>query len=133
MDSNLVVALIIALGRAVRRLLCPARSGAKLMIGAAGDLTRTRSELMAENALLRRSIKRPRLHRDDRVLLLALARLTRRWRDALHVVSPETLLRWHRDLFKIVWRRKSLPRGLPKRLAPEVVTLVQAMAKDNVL
>jgi len=65
-DSNLVAALIIALGRAVRRLLRPARSGAKLMIGAAGDLTRTRSELMAENALLRqqlivlrRSIKRP--------------------------------------------------------------------------
>jgi putative transposase len=139
-DSNLVAALIIALGRAVRRLLRPARSGAKLMIGAVGDLTRTRSELMAENALLRqqlivlrRSIKRPRLHRDDRVLLLALARLTRRWRDALHVVSPETLLRWHRDLFKIVWRRKSLPRGQPKRLAPEVVTLIQAMAKDNVL
>ena len=140
MDSNLVAALIIALGRAVRRLLRPARSGAKLMIGAAGDLTRTRSELMAENALLRqqlivlrRSIKRPRLHRDDRVLLLALARLTRRWRDALHVVSPETLLRWHRGPFKIVWRRKSLPRGQPKRLAPEVVTLIQAMAKDNVL
>lgn len=140
MDSNLVAALIIALGRAVRRLLRPARSGAKLMIGAAGDLTRTRSELMAENALLRqqlivlrRSIKRPRLHRDDRVLLLALARLTRRWRDALHVVSPETLLRWHRDLFKIVWRRKSLSGGQPKRLAPEVVTLIQAMAKDNVL
>ena len=83
--------------------------------------------------MLRRSIKRPRLHRDDRVLLLALARLTRRWPDALHVVSPETLLRWHRDLFKIVWRRKSLPRGQPKRLAPEVVTLIRAMAKDNVL
>ena len=49
------------------------------------------------------------------------------------MVSPETLLRWHRDLFKIVWRRKSRPRGQPKRLAPEIVTLIQAMAKDNVL
>ncbi len=138
MDSKPVVALIIVLGQAVRRLLRPARSGAKLMVGAADDLTRTRSELMAENALLRqqlivlrRSVERPRLHRDDRVLL-ALARLTRRWRDALHVVSPETLLRWHRDLFKIIWRRKSRPRGQPKRLAPEIVSLIQAMAKDNV-
>ena len=51
----------------------------------------------------------------------------------MHVVSPETLLRWQRDLFKIVWRRKSLPRGQLKRLAPEIVTLIQAMAKDNVL
>jgi putative transposase len=139
-DSNLIAALIIALGRALRRLLRPARSTAMLMIGAAGDLTRTRSQLIAENALLRqqlivlrRSVERPRLHRDDRVLLLALARLTRRWRDALHVVNPDTLLRWYRDLFKILWRRKSRPRAQPKRLAPEIVTLIQAMAKDNVL
>jgi hypothetical protein len=111
-----------------------------LVIGTAGDLTRTRSELLAENAMLRqqvivlrRSIKQPRLHRDDRLLLLALARLTRRWRDALHGVSPEALLRWHRDLFKIVWRRKSRPRGQPRRLAPEIVTLIQAIAKDNML
>ena len=140
MDSNLVAALVMALGRAVQRLLRPARSGATLGIGAAGDLTRTRSELLAENALLRqqvivlrRSIGRPRLHRDDRLVLLALARLNRRWRDTLRVVSPETLLRWHRDLFKIIWRRKSRPHGQPKRLAPEIVTLIQAMAKHNVL
>ncbi|MCP5041004.1 MAG: hypothetical protein GY944_08225, partial [bacterium] len=99
-DSHRIVALIITLVRAVQRLLRPARSGGRLVIGAAGDLTRTRSELLAENALLRqqvlvlrRNIDRPRLHRDDRLLLLALARLTRRWRDAMHVVSPETLLR----------------------------------------
>ncbi len=74
MDSNLVAALITALGRALRRLLRPARAGANLMVGAAGGLTRKRSELMAENALvrqqliaLRRSIARPRLHHDDRV------------------------------------------------------------------
>ncbi len=83
MDSNLVAALIIALGRVVRRLLRPARSTAKLMLGAAGDITRMRSEFMAKNALLRqqpivlrRSVERPRLHRDACVLLLALARLT---------------------------------------------------------
>ncbi len=129
-----------ALVRVAQRLLRPARSAAEVGIGAAGDLTRTRSELMAENALLpqqlivlRRRIEHPRLHRDDRLLLLALARLTRRWRDALHVVSPETLLRWHRDLFKILWRRKSRRRGQPKRLAPEIVTLIQVMAKDNIL
>ncbi len=87
MDSKLLAALVIAHGRAVQRLLRPARSAAKLMIGAAGDLTRTRSAIVAENALLRqqlivlrRSIERPRLHHDERVLLLARARLTRRWR-----------------------------------------------------
>ncbi len=140
MDSNLAAALFIALGRALQRLLRPARSAAGVGIGAAWDLTRTRSELLAENALLRqqvillrRSIRRPQVHHDDRLLLLILARLCRRWRDTLHVVNPETLLRWHRDLFKFVWRRRSRSRGQPRRLAPEVVMLIQAMAKDNVL
>jgi len=55
-ESNLVTAVIIALGQALRRLLPPARFGAKLLIGAAGDLTRSRSELMAENALLRQQL-----------------------------------------------------------------------------
>jgi putative transposase len=132
--------LIAALVRVVQCLLRPAHSAVAVGIGAARDLTRTRSELLAENALLRqqvivlrRSVERPRLHHDDRLLLLILARLCRRWRDALHLVNPETLLRWHRDLFKIVWTRRSRPRGRPKRLAPEIVTLIQAMAKDNVL
>ena len=104
MDSNLVAALIIALERAISRLLLrAARPGAKLLIGAAGDLTRPWSELMAENALLRQQLivlrrrrEWPRLHHDERVLLLARARLPRRWRDALYVVRPETLLPWHR-------------------------------------
>lgn len=78
----------------------------------------TRSELMAENALLRkqvmmlrRSIRLPRVHHDDRLLLLILARTWRRWQDTLHVVKPDTLLGWHRDLFKFAWRRKSRTRG----------------------
>jgi len=134
------LALIGALIQVVQCLLRPARSAAKVGIGAARDLTRTRSELLAENALLRqqvivlrRSIRRPRVHHDDRLLLLILARLCPRWWDALHVVNPEALLRWHRDLFKFVWRRRSRPKGQPMRLAPEVVTLIQAMAKDNAL
>jgi len=71
-DSNLVAALIIALVRALRRLLRPACSPAKLMIGAAGDLTSTRSELMAEIALLRQ-LKSP-----------SAATRLRAWESALH-------------------------------------------------
>ena len=124
-------ALIGALTQVCRSLLRPARSATNVAIGAARDLTRTRSELLAENALLRqqvivlrRSIGRPRFHHDDRLLLLILARPCSQWRDTMHVIKPETLLRRHRDLFKIVWRRKSRPRGQPRRLAPEIVTLI---------
>ena len=49
-------ALLGALARAVQRLLQLARSVAKAGIGAARDLTRTRSELLAENALLRQQV-----------------------------------------------------------------------------
>lgn len=140
MDVTRIVALILGLGQALRHLLRPMGSVTTLAIGAAGDVTRTRSQLLVENALLRqqvivlrRSMTRPRLHRGDRLLLVLLARLTSRWWEVLHLVNPETLLRWHRDLFKIIWRRKCLPKGQPKRLAPELVILIQAMAKDNVL
>jgi hypothetical protein len=49
-------ALIGAVVRAVQRLLRPARSSAKVGIVAAQDLTRTRSEFLAENALLRQQV-----------------------------------------------------------------------------
>ena len=141
MDLNRVTTAFFGLVcRVLQRWLRPARSGAMLVTGAARDLARTRSELVAEDALLRQQIivfrrnnARPRLHRDDRVLLLVLARLTRGGRDTLHVVSPDTLLRWHRDLFKIFWRRKSRPKSPPRRITPVVITLIKTMASDNVL
>ena len=135
-----IAALFVALVSELRQVLRPLRSGAHLAAGAARDLVRTRSELLAENALLRqqvlvlrRTVARPALYRDDRLLLLFLARLTPRWRQAVHLVRPETVLRWHRDLFKIVWRRKSRAKGRPGRLPPESVALIRSMARDNVL
>jgi putative transposase len=64
------------------------------------DLARGKSELLAENALLRqqlillrRQIKRPRYTKTDRLLPVLLARAVRAWRLALLIVQPETLLR----------------------------------------
>lgn len=103
-----------SIGDTMKRLVEPARASA----GAARDAVRPRTELVAENALLRqqlivarRKIKRPPLRDGDRILMVLLARFNGAWRDALHVVKPDTLLRWHRDLFKLVWRRKSRSRG----------------------
>ena len=82
---------------------------------------------------MRRCAGRPAIYRDDRFILLLLARLTCHWRRALHLVSPDTLLRWHRDLYKLFWRKKSRPKSPPKRLSPEVIELIRRMAKDNAL
>jgi hypothetical protein len=85
-----------------------------LVLNAALDLTRSKSELMLENALLRqqlivlqRQAKRPALTWRDRTVMVLLASKLRSWKDALMIVQPDTLLRWHRDLFRRVWRRKS--------------------------
>lgn len=85
-----------------------------LVSGAVADATRSKSELMLENALLRqqlivvkRQVKRPQWSWRERSIIVLLASKLRGWREALFIVQPETVLRWHRDLFRWVWRRKS--------------------------
>ena len=63
--------------------------------------------------------------------MVILARLDSAWRQALHIIKPDTLLRWHRRLFKLIWRRKSKPRGQPARLSEETISLIKKMATNN--
>ena len=90
---------------------------ASLATGTLTDMTRSRTDLVAENAMLRqqliilrRQVKRPKLTNGDRVRLVLLARITRYWRYTLHIVQPDTLLRWHRDPIRLYWRHKSRKR-----------------------
>jgi transposase InsO family protein len=50
---------------------------------------------------------------------------------ALFLVQPETLLRWHRELFRMFWRRKSKAQSRKPRLSPETITLIKEMAANN--
>jgi hypothetical protein len=74
------------------------------------QLLLSRVALAAENLALRqqvtvlqRSVKRPRVHRRDRIFWVWLSRLWRGWRSSLIVVQPETVLRWHREGFRLYW------------------------------
>src|SRR4030043_1750385 len=85
-----------------------------VIVGTLSDLRRNRTDLVMENAILRqqlivltRQVKRPQLTHADRLGLVFLARFTRFWKQALHIVEPDTLLRWHRDFFRFYWRQKS--------------------------
>ncbi len=93
------------------------------------DLARNKSELVAENALLRqqliilrRQVKRPACTKGDRLLLVLLARMVRTWKQVLFIVQPETLLRWHRQGFQLSGStspEQLLSRqGSPRRLWP---------------
>jgi len=108
--------------------------------GTGTDLVRSRAQLLAENALLRqqllvlrRSVARPTVTRADRVLLVLLASRVRTWRQALLLVQPETLLRWHRAGFRALWRRRSRPGPGRPPLAVETVALIRRMATENPL
>ena len=102
------------------------------------DLGRSKSELIAENALLRqqliilkRQVKRSSFTRTDRMLLVLLARLVRTWQQALFIVQPDTLLRWHRELFRLLWKRKSKAVSRKPKVAEETIALIREMARDN--
>jgi transposase InsO family protein len=102
------------------------------------DLGRSKSELIAENTLLRqqlvilkRQVKRPSITRTDRILLVLLARVVRTWQQALLIVQPDTLLRWHRELFRKYWKRKSKTASHTPKVAAATIALIREMAKDN--
>ena len=106
------------------------------LIGASGDLRRSKPELVLENALLRhqlavlnRKVRRPKITAKDRLFTVLMARLLPGWRDALHIVKPATVVGWHRRLFKIYWHRKSIPR--PPKLVPGTAALIRRIALEN--
>ena len=99
---------------------------------------RSSLSIKAENLFLRRQlalyvergIKPRRIDRVTRIGLTLLSRLFN-WRDALVVVRPETMIRWHRAGWKLFWRLKSRP-GRPPIPAP-IQALIRRIANENPL
>ena len=109
-----------------------------LPLGTLADLGRSNAELVAENALLRqqlivlrRQVKRPMFTRTDRMLLVLLTRLVQTWQQALLIVQPDTLLRWHRELFRLYWKRRSKASSHQPKVAAETIALIREMATNN--
>ncbi len=108
-----------------------------LPLGALADLTRSKAELMAENALLRqqliilkRQVKRPACTKTDRLLLVLLARVVRAWKQALFIVQPDTLLRWHRGLFRLYWKRRSKATSHKPKVATETIAQISSFDRS---
>src|SRR5215475_3796386 len=98
---------------------------------------RSPSALAAENLFLRKQLglyverqKKPRRATDSvRFTLTQLMKLFD-WRDALTVVKPDTLIRWHRRGFRPFWKWKSRSSGRPW-VPGDVRKLIVEMATQN--
>ena len=98
---------------------------------------RTRAELIAENLFLRRQLaiyqeRKARRRRPTPAVKLALVVLSRffPWAQALAIVRPSTLVRWHRAGFQLFWRWKSRAVGRPP-LPKNLRALIKTMAEEN--
>jgi hypothetical protein len=98
-------------------------------------------ELMAEIlalrqqlAILNRAAKRPSLRFQDRLFWVTLAKCWQDWRSALLIVKPETVIKWHRQGFRLYWRWKS-KTGRPgrPRIDAEIRELIRRISQENPL
>lgn len=104
----------------------------------ARNLVRSRSALAAENLFLRKQLtffverERPP-HRTDNATRFTMATLSRLfdWKQALVVVEPDTLIRWHRKGFRLFWGWKSRRNGRPP-VPEDLQKLIVEMATANV-
>ena len=90
----------------------------RLLLGTLASLACDRQDLLVENLLLRhqllvarRSSPCPTLRTRDQVLWVLARRLCPAWRRLLVLVTPETVVRWHRQGGRLFWTWRSRERG----------------------
>jgi hypothetical protein len=116
-------------------------SAVPLLVLGTTSTFKSRAALQLENlalrhqlAMLRRSIKRPKLNSADRLFWAWLSQVWCDWRSCLLIVRPETVIGWHRQGFRLFWTWKTR-RGQPGRpaVSNEIRQLIRTMSRDNPL
>src|SRR5664280_115647 len=81
--------------------------------------------------VLQRTAGRPRLRTIDRVLFAAASRVLPRDRWVAFLVTPATLLRWHRELVRRKWTYRRTGRPGRPRIDAAIRTLILRLAREN--
>ena len=122
-------------------MLGPMRDLLNLMWWLVSWFFRSRSSLEAEivtlrhqlNVLRRKAPKRLVFSHVDRLIFAGLYRLAPGILNALVIVKPETVIRWHRAGFRLFWRWKSRSRGGRPKLPRDIRQLIRNMSLANPL
>src|SRR3954447_20415101 len=111
----------------------------RLIFGMVIDMLRSRVALEAEVLVLRQQInvlrrtcpKRPPFISIDRLILGGVCRLFPKMYDALAIVRPDTVIRWHRAGFRLYWRWKSRHRCGRPAVPLEIRRLIREVSTAN--
>jgi hypothetical protein len=104
-----------------------------------GSFFRGKRALVLESLALRQRLavykrlqERPRIRSTDRAFWVWLSKLWDGWKTPLIIVRPETVIRWHRQGFKLYWRRKSRTRKIGRPAIPrEHIDFIGRISTDN--
>jgi hypothetical protein len=112
-----------------------------LLLNLAASLFKSRSLLAAENAALRQQLielqrkvrGRVQLTNSDRLFFIQLYRWFPLVLEAITIIRPETLVRWHRAGFRRYWHRKSRNLGGRPQISADLRGLIRRMSIENSL
>src|SRR5258708_11745335 len=60
-----------------------------------------------------------------------VTRMMRTWKQALFMLQPETVLRWHRERFRLFWKHMSKADSRQPKISSEMIAVIKAMARNN--
>ena len=112
----------------------------KTVLGALRSVFQSRAALLAKNfvlrqqiVVLRRFVPKPRIRARDRVVLALAARVFGSVLQAITILRPATVVRWHRSFWRLIWRKRSgRPVGRPPADA-DLRGLIRRVWKENPL
>jgi hypothetical protein len=112
-----------------------------LLLNLAASLFKSRSLLAAENAALRQQLielqrkvrGRVQFTNSDRLFFIQLYRWFPSVLEAITIIRPETLVRWHRAGFRRYWHRKSRNLGSRPQISADLRALIRRMSIENSL
>jgi hypothetical protein len=89
--------------------------------------------LRQQIVVLKRNVTRPRINDSDRTFWILMRRLLRDWKNAIFIVNPATVVRWHRQGIRYYWRRKSRAKPGRPPIDLAVIHLIRRLSRENPL